>query len=119
MVHKDAPNHFRRYSKKVRPAIPSRLLLAAQSEIDLMHQRRALQGLSASLLLKEVVGQAPEVVIYQGHQRVQCRLVTLTPSLEQFRHLAVTQLHRQVVGAILYPIHICRRTILPLAVPAQ
>src|SRR5260370_8954290 len=65
MVHQDAANHLGGNRKKVGTAFPMWIFLAAQPQIHLVNQRRALQGLGSGFLFYIVVGQTPNVPIAQ------------------------------------------------------
>ncbi len=46
--HQDAPHHLRCHAKKLGPVLPRDAVLCDQPEVDLLHERRRLQGMPDS-----------------------------------------------------------------------
>ena len=81
VVDQDAADHLRGHGEEVSPALPLRILLAAEPQIDFMHQRRALQSLRPRLLLQVIGCQPPEVLVHEWHQGIERTRIPAAPTL--------------------------------------
>jgi hypothetical protein len=60
--------------------LPLRRVLPGQSQICLVHQGGALQGMVAALVPQVVVRQAAQLVVDQGHQGFEGPPVAFSPT---------------------------------------
>jgi hypothetical protein len=87
MVHQDVTHHLRGNAEKVGPVLPFLRFLADQTQIRLVHQGRALQGVIGALSPETAAGDAAQLFIDQGNQRIPCVLVAVAPISQEKAYL--------------------------------
>ena len=93
VIHQNPAHTFGGGGKKVRSALPFHPVVSDQTQEGLMNQCGALQSVTASFVLKIVVGQPPQFVIDCAGQcidRHSCQIIqrnrSATPDLLFPRH---------------------------------
>lgn len=66
MIDQDAPHELRRDGKEMNPVVPAYRGVPHQSQIGLMHERRALQRVIRTLLPQTISRDAPKFLVDQG-----------------------------------------------------
>jgi hypothetical protein len=97
VVHQYPSHQLRCDSEKVGAILPLRISLIYEFEISLVHERRRLQRVLATLAPQVITGQTSQLAIDQRHQLFECRLVAFTPIDEKLRY-AFAGLHKSVVS---------------------
>jgi hypothetical protein len=87
MIHQDVPHYLRRNSEKVGPVLPFLRFLADKTQIHLVHQGCALQGVIGALSPEAAAGDAAQLLIDQGNQRIPSALVAAAPISQEKAYL--------------------------------
>jgi hypothetical protein len=87
MIHQDVPHHLRGNTEKVSPVLPFLRFLPDQTQIRLVHQGRALQGVVGAFSPETAPGDAAQLLIDQGNQRIPCALVAVAPISQEKAYL--------------------------------
>jgi hypothetical protein len=83
VVDEQTPHHPGRHGEEVSAVAESRATQVHQLEVRLVNQRRGVQRRARIVMPKPEMGDAPQVVVQQGHELVQRFPVSLAPALQQ------------------------------------
>jgi hypothetical protein len=83
VIDQDTAHQFRSGAEEVSAVLPSNAALVDQMKICLVNQSSGFKGVVQTLAAKETGRQAPQLVVHDRQQLVDCCLVTVTPILEQ------------------------------------
>ena len=100
MIDEDLAHQPGRHRKEVRPAVQRHAVHIHESQEDLVHESRRLEGVSGRFPPEMAARHAPQLVIHQRNQAVERRGVSLAPGQEQpgdFVRAGVVR-HRLVMG---------------------
>ena len=71
VIHQNAPHHPRGDGEKVHPVAPLHAFLVNQAKVRFINQRRALQGMLASLHRQMTPRNIAQLIVNEGHQPVE------------------------------------------------
>src|SRR5580692_744969 len=83
MVGQNPAHYGRRESIEMSAIVPIRFALLKQPKVELMHQRRRLEGVVSSFAAKICAGHLVQVRIHMRHELVACLRVARSPFSEQ------------------------------------
>jgi hypothetical protein len=87
VVYKDLPHEARSHGYEMRAVLQSGRLASQESNVSLMNQCGALQGVSRPLGLQLVVREAPQLFVDQRNHDAQSFFVALPPVLQKLGEL--------------------------------
>jgi hypothetical protein len=99
VAHQDASHHLSGDSEEVRPILPAYLVLVDESEVNLAHQGRGLEGMSRPFPAEKTGRLAVQLFIDQREQRLQCLRIAGAARDQPLRHLS---LGRRCRSALLF-----------------
>src|SRR5215472_2911064 len=88
VLHEDAPHHLRRHREKMRTVLPLHLFVVHQSRIRFVDQGGGLQAVAWPLAAHVMASQAPELVVNDRRQAVECARIPRTPGAEQIADIS-------------------------------
>ena len=88
VIDEHPPHHLRGDAKKVRAVLPGDALLPDQLEVDLVHERGRLKGVSGGFVTQEARGLLSQLAIDERQQIIACLQVALAPRAQQSAHVA-------------------------------
>src|SRR3954451_13149967 len=108
----------------MRPALPLHALVVHQSHVGLIHQSRGLETMASTLTSHVAPREAPQFVVDDGRQPVECAPVSIAPCAEKLAHVRRRRFPRMLVccprhdliGGIIAP---NRQTVFALAQCAE
>ena len=83
VIDEDLAHQPGRHAVEVRPALQRHAVHIHQSQIDLVDERRRLEGVAWRFALEMSARHAAQLVIHERDQAVERRRVALTPGQEQ------------------------------------
>jgi hypothetical protein len=87
VVHKDLTHCPRGNGDEMRPVLQLNRLASCQSDVRLVDEGRALQGVIRSFGLELVVSETPQLLVHQGHESAEGFFIALRPLLQKLGHL--------------------------------
>ena len=96
MIDEDLPHQPGRHAEEVRPARQCQAVHIHQSQIDLVDERRRLEGVSWRFAPEMAPRHAAQLVIHERDQAVERRRVALAPGQEQASYIVHAE--KSVIG---------------------
>ncbi len=87
VIDEDLAHQLRRHRKKVRPVLQRQSVHIHESQVDLMHERRRLEGVPRLFALETAARHAAQLVIHERDQTVERLGVALAPGQEQSSYI--------------------------------
>jgi len=97
VVDEHIPHDPRHEGQQLRPPLPLDLGPSGQLQVDLVDQRRRVQGVPLPLTLEVTVGESSKIVVQKGDQVVESFFVTGLPPIDQGRELFPIDRHPQTL----------------------
>ena len=88
VIHQHAPHDLRGQRQELLAPLPFEGAFAGEPDEGLVHQRRGLQRVTAAFARNLPARHAPDVVVDQRPERIECRGVAVGPALQETRDLA-------------------------------
>jgi hypothetical protein len=89
VIDEDAAHHLRGHGEEVRAVVPRGAALVDEAEIELVHQRRRLQGVAGALGVQVPLRDRAQRIVDEAEELVACFLapfIPLTEKLGDFGH---------------------------------
>ncbi len=83
VVDQDLAHQLRRDGKEMGAVLPLRQILRDHAHVSFMNQSCALQRVFGAFALKVMLGNATQLVVNEGHQRIESFSISAAPSHQQ------------------------------------
>jgi hypothetical protein len=87
VIDEDLTHQLRRHRKKVRPVLQRQSLHVHEPQVDLVHERRRLEGVAWLFSLEMAARHAAQLVIHERDQAVERCGVALAPGQQQVSYI--------------------------------
>lgn len=96
VVNEDLAHQLRRHRKKVCPVLQRQPVHIYESQVDLVHERRRLEGMPGKFALEMTARHAAQLVVHERDQTVERLGVATAPGQEQVSY--IVHVEQSVIG---------------------